>query len=240
VNLHVLEFGILPQPDNITCGPTCLHAIYQFHGDELPLEQVIEEVPKLDEGGTLAVLMGSHAIRRGYRAHIITSNLQVFDPTWFREDSPPLSDRLRRQMMVKPWPKLQRASQAYLEFLALGGTIAMEDLTSSLVRRYLKKSIPILTGLSATYLYRCAREFGPDCEADDLRGEPAGHFVVLCGYDKKNREILVADPFYEHPFGPDHHYKVSAERVIRSILLGVLTYDSNLLIIQPQMANSKR
>jgi hypothetical protein len=240
VSFHVLEFGILPQPDNITCGPTCLHAVYQYHGEELPLDQVIEEVPKLEAGGTLAVLMGCHALRRGYRAHIITSNLQVFDPTWFQDGAPPLSDRLRRQMMVKPWPKLQLASTAYLEFLALGGTISMEDLTTSLVRRYLKKSIPILTGLSATYLYRCAREFGPDCEADDLRGEPAGHFVVLCGYDKKNREVLVADPFYEHPFGPDHHYKVSAERVIRAILLGVLTYDSNLLIVQPRKAKSKR
>lgn len=240
MSFHVLEFGILPQPDNITCGPTCLHAVYQYHGEELPLDQVIEEVPKLEAGGTLAVLMGCHALRRGYRAHIITSNLQVFDPTWFQDGAPPLSDRLRRQMMVKPWPKLQLASTAYLEFLALGGTISMEDLTTSLVRRYLKKSIPILTGLSATYLYRCAREFGPDCEADDLRGEPAGHFVVLCGYDKKNREVLVADPFYEHPFGPDHHYKVSAERVIRAILLGVLTYDSNLLIVQPQKAKAKR
>lgn len=240
MSYHVFEFGILPQPDNTTCGPTCLHAVYQYHGEELPLDQVIEEVPKLEAGGTLAVLMGCHALRRGYRAHIITSNLQVFDPTWFQDGAPPLSDRLRRQMMVKPWPKLQLASTAYLEFLALGGTISMEDLTTSLVRRYLKKSIPILTGLSATYLYRCAREFGPDCEADDLRGEPAGHFVVLCGYDKKNREVLVADPFYEHPFGPDHHYKVRAERVIRAILLGVLTYDSNLLIVQPQKAKAKR
>ncbi len=239
MNFHVLEFGILPQPDNITCGPTCLHAIYQYHGDELPLEQVIAEVPKLDEGGTLAVLMGCHAIRRGYDAHIITSNLQVFDPTWFQEGAPPLADRLRRQMMVKPWPRLQHASTAYLEFLSLGGRITMEDLTSSLVRKYLRESIPILTGLSATYLYQCAREFGPNCEEDDLRGEPAGHFVVLCGYDKLNREILVADPFYAHPFGPDHHYRVSAERVMRAILLGILTYDSNLLIVQPRQKLSK-
>ena len=91
-----------------------------------------------------------------------------------------------------------------------------------------------MTGLSATYLYRCAREFGPNCDLDDIRGVPAGHFVVLCGYDEKNRTVLVADPFLAHPFGPDHYYEVDAERVIRAILLGVLTYDANLLIIQPR------
>ena len=84
MSLHVLEFDIQPQPDNTTCGPTCLHALYRFHGDEMELEQTIAEVPKLEEGGTLAVLLGCHALARGFDAHIITCNLQVFDPTWFQ------------------------------------------------------------------------------------------------------------------------------------------------------------
>ena len=234
MSFHVLEFDILPQPDNTTCGPTCLHALYRFHGADVQLEEVIETTPKLEEGGTLAVLLGCHALERGFDAHIVTANLQVFDPTWFLADAPPLSDRLSRQMEFKTSPKLQLATRAYLDFLRLGGTIGMQDLTSSLIRKYLKRQVPILTGLSATYLYRCAREFGPDCDLDDLRGVPAGHFVVLCGYDKKNRQVLVADPFLAHPFGPDHYYSVNANRVIRAILLGVLTYDANLLIIQPR------
>ena len=234
MSFHDLEFDILPQPDNTTCGPTCLHALYRHHGDDLPLDQVIDEVPKLEEGGTLAVLMGCHALRRGYQAHITTANLQVFDPTWFQPGAPPLDYRLRRQMEFKTSPKLQLASQAYLDFLELGGTIGMEDLTSSLIRRYLRRNVPILTGLSATYLYRCALEWGPNCDLDDVRGVPAGHFVVLCGYDRKHRQVLVADPFRAHPFGPDHYYQVNANRVIRAILLGVLTYDANVLIVQPR------
>ena len=43
-----LPIRILPQPDEITCGPTCLHAIYNYYGDEIPLERVIAEVPMLD------------------------------------------------------------------------------------------------------------------------------------------------------------------------------------------------
>ena len=25
------------QPDDSTCGPTCLHAVYRYHGDDVPL-----------------------------------------------------------------------------------------------------------------------------------------------------------------------------------------------------------
>lgn len=35
---------ILPQPDDSTCGPTSLHALYSYYGDAVPLAQVIEEV----------------------------------------------------------------------------------------------------------------------------------------------------------------------------------------------------
>ena len=49
---HRLQFEILPQPSNTTCGPTCLHAVYRYLGDELPLPQVIEETQALQEGAT--------------------------------------------------------------------------------------------------------------------------------------------------------------------------------------------
>ena len=60
-----LKLDILPQPDNMTCGPTCLHALYRYYGDDLLLEDVIEQVPSLEGGGTLAVLLACHALRRG-------------------------------------------------------------------------------------------------------------------------------------------------------------------------------
>jgi hypothetical protein len=89
-----LAFEILPQPDSESCGPTCLQAVYRYFGDEMPLEQVIAECIRLEEGGTLAVLLGCHALRRGYDATIYTYNLQVFDPTWFHPERQPLSEKL--------------------------------------------------------------------------------------------------------------------------------------------------
>ena len=234
---HRLQFEILPQPNNTTCGPTCLHAVYRYLGDELPLPQVIAETQALSEGGTLAVMLGCHALRRGFDVSIDTFNLQVFDPTWFNPSGDMLErdkliEKLEQQAEAKERPKLVMACNAYIEFLKLGGKIRMEDLTASLLRRYLKQDIPVLTGLSATYLYREAREIGSTCAADDVKGEPSGHFVVLCGYDKEKRSVLVADPWQPNPISPDHTYVVDMDRVICSVLLGILTYDANLLMIR--------
>jgi hypothetical protein len=102
------------------------------------------------------------------------------------------------------------------------------------VRGYLKRGRPLLCGLSATYLYGCAREAGSDrLEYDDDRGEPTGHFVVLCGYAPKERRVLVADPLQDNPRYGVHYYWVHIQRVLGAILLGVLTYDANLLVLEP-------
>lgn len=230
-----LHLDMLPQPDDTTCGPTCLHAVYRYYGDDVPLSQVIAETGTLDAGGgTLAVLLGCHALQRGYDARIYTFNLTVFDPTWFTEPGVDIADRLRRQRDAKPDPKLAVASDGYIEFLRRGGELRQEDLTEALIRRYLDKRAPILTGLSATYLYRAPREVPPDDAADDIAGHPAGHFVVLAGYDPPKRSVLVADPDGDNPLGADQLYEVPIERVVCSILLGVLTYDGNLLVIRPR------
>ena len=233
----LLKLDILPQPDDVTCGPTCLHAVYRHYGFEFPLEELIQCVPQLKGGGTLAVQLGCDALRRGFSATIYTADLQVFDPTWF---NPPalrmaehLAERLRKQAEVKPWPRMRMSTEGYLEFLSRGGTIRMRDFSAALLRRYLKRSVPILTGLSATYLYGCSREHGSTGEPDDIRGESMGHFVVLYGYHTPSHSVLVADPLLANPLGPEHHYQLGADRVIRAILLGIVTYDANMLVIEP-------
>ena len=234
---HRFKLEVLPQPDSVTCGPTCLHAVYRYFGDQIPLEQVIAEVPALPHGGTLAVLLGCHALRRGYTAEIYTYNLQVFDPTWFREQAN-LVELLEAQRRVKPEPKLQLATSAYLEFLSLRGRIHYESLSAPLLRRFLNREVPILTGLLATHLYDCAREYRD--EYDPVRGEPVGHFVVLSGYDRQKREVRVSDPLQDNPRYNKRYYSVSTERLMASILLGIVTYDANLLIVRPPPVQKAR
>jgi len=229
-----LRLDILPQPDDATCGPTCLHAVYRYYGEDLSLDRVIRETPTLPGGGTLGVLLGNHALARGYRVTIHTYNLLLFDPTWFDRPGVDLIDRLRRQAAAKRSTKLRQATDAYVEFLKNGGKIRFEDLKASLVRHYLGRNIPVLTGLSATYLYRTAREIGETVTAyDDVRGEPAGHFVVLNGYDRDERLVHVADPWEPASRGRSRQYWIDIDRAMNAILLGIVTYDANLLVIEP-------
>ena len=234
--MTTLQFDIWPQPDNTTCGPTCLHAVYRYYDDTIALSQVIEEVPTIEGGGTLSVYLAMHALQRGYRTTIIPYNLRIFDPTWAGLPAAELILRLRRQVDVKQGvPGVRQVSEAYLEYLRLGGRLQFGVLTASLIRGYLKRGIPILTGLSATYLYDCSREYDVHGEVvyDDVRGESCGHFVVLAGYNRETRRALVADPFLPNPLADGQHYAVALDRLVCAILLGILTYDGDLLIIQP-------
>ena len=232
-----LPIPILPQPDDTTCGPTCLHAVYNYYNDKITLDEVIADTQMLDNGGTLAVFLACSALRRGYQATIYTYNLQMFDPSWFNSPDIVISDRLRRQAEAKQDSKLQHATTGYLDFLELGGKLRFTDLNTRLLRSIIRRKLPILTGISSTYLYRSPREFGPKDEPDDIRGFPGGHFVILSGYHKEDRTVLIADPYVKNPVAAKQNYSVNIDRVICAILLGVLTYDANLLVIQPGREN---
>lgn len=234
-----LPFKILPQPTETTCGPTCLHGIYSYYKDKTNLKKIITQIPSLEHGGTLAVMLGCHALKRGYKAKIYTYNLHLFDPTWFIHPDIDLAAFLEAQKREKRNQKLRQATESYVEFLKLGGKILFEDLNPQLLIKYLKSDIPIITGLSATYLYQSAREMPDTNEYNSIAGEPSGHFVVIAGHDRRTKNLLVADPFQLNPFAGSHHYWVDINRVVSSILLGIVSYDANFLVIEPDKAKSK-
>jgi hypothetical protein len=232
-----LSLDIRRQPDDTTCGPTCLHAIYRYYGDPISLDEVIAQVPQWQQGGTLEAYLAIHALRRGYRATIIPFNLTLFDPTWSRLNPDQIALKLRDQLNHKrEWPGFEEVSRAYLDYLALGGKLQFEVLRPALIRRFLKRGAPVLTGLSATYLYNAIREYdtGGRTLEDDVRGQSAGHFVILWGYRREDRHVLIADPLVPNPLAPDRYYGVDIYRLVCAIMLGILTFDGNLLIIRPR------
>lgn len=236
----MININIQTQPDDETCGPTCLHAIYQYYHLNHSLNNVINTVERSLSGGTLAPFLGKHALQQDCSATIYVNNLTIFDPTWFKNgkaDGEQLFLKLDAQMKYKSDARLIQTSLAYQHYLRLGGTVQFRTLSVSLLQDYFKKNIPIITGLSATYLYSSAREVFNDAgvaQYDDIRGTPCGHFVVLCGYDDQKKHIIVADPHRENPLSHNNYYTVSSHRLINAILLGVLTYDANLLVIEPK------
>lgn len=227
------------QPDDLTCGPACLHGIYRYYGDAISLTELSGDLLMLDAGGTLDVFLANDALRRGYRVTLYTYNLQLFDPTWFDLEPDAIRAKLGAQARVKQSPKLQLATRGYDEFLRLGGRLRYRDLEPSLLRRFLNRGIPVITGLSATYLYRSIRDLPETNEDDDIRGEPVGHFVVLTAYQQDTREVLVADPYISNPLSSTRYYAVRIHRLIGAILLGTLTYDANLLVIEPKRSLSE-
>lgn len=230
-----MDIDVQQQPNETTCGPTALQAVYKYFGLDIPLETLIKEVHSFEDGGTLAVWLGCHALSQGFDAVLYSCNLQLLDPSWFSGQKVDLVDKLTKQLKYKNDYKLQRTSQAFIDFIKLGGHVELEDVSRELLRKYLSHGLPILTGLSNTFLYREKREVPPEQHSDDLRGVPTGHFVVLSGYDREKKLVYVSDPMERNPYSA-RRYEVHIDRVICSILLGVLTYDANFLVIRKKKA----
>jgi len=230
-----LGIQILSQPDDSTCGPTSLHGVYRYYDLDISLDEVIRQVTSWKTGGTLAVNLGIHALRMGFQAAIYTYNLKVFDPTWKGLSNNELIGKLRDQRKWKRSKRFLGATQSYIDFLSQGGEIRFQEMDPPLLYFFLDRKYPILTGLSATYLYDCARErtnFKGKSVFDDLKGAPMGHFVILHQRDGED-QIHVADPYKENPMVGAQYYTASVQKIMNSILLGILTYDANLLIIHP-------
>ncbi len=235
-----IHFEIFQQPDATTCGPTCLHAIYRYYHDEIRLDDIISQVRSLDGGGTLATMLGIHALRRGYRATIYTYNINVFDPTWFSKRAD-LIAKLQAQMAAKADNRgLITSSKSAIQFIQEGGTFKFKNPSTRMFHKYLNAGRLLIAGLSATYLYGSARDIQETNESDDVQGVPSGHFVVLCGIDKRERKVIVADPYADNHTGANN-YKVRINHLQNSIMLGILTHDANILLIEPkEVIPSKR
>jgi hypothetical protein len=225
----LLEVPQFEQPDDVTCGPTCLAKVYQYYGFERPLEAVIAETSRNPDGGTLAVNLGISAMQHAFRPTLYPFGLRVFDPTWRRLSREDLIAKLEVRAAAVDSRRLERAVRAYAEYLRLGGRVRFTELTSRLLVSTLRRGHPILTGLSATYLYGTSRE--TQDRYDDVAGSSAGHFVVVCGYRPRTGRFLVADPFRNVPLSRTGRYTVSADRLIAAILLGDQTYDAVLLTL---------
>ena len=224
-------FNIVAQPTETTCGHTCLQAVYQYLEDDTTLESIIESIPEYVDGGTFSVMLANHALARGYAATIYSYNLRVFDPTWSDLHAVPLVEKLSLRLETVTSRRAKANIAAYIDFLGLGGHVRFDELTSDLLAKLLLKRAPVIAGLNSTHLYRNSRvkKNGKD---DDIRGDVEGHFVTLFGYESSTDEVLVADPYRKNPLSDSLLYSIDSQRLINAIMLGIVTYDANLLVIE--------
>jgi hypothetical protein len=227
------------QPDDTTCGPTCLRKVYDFYGVRADDAEVLGEIDRNEDGGTLAVFLGLAGLRRGFGARIYSYDLRIFDPTWHGLPRAELAEKIHARFPHLSDAKRLRAARAYLDFLDMGGELAFDDLTPGLLREIIDRGHPVLAGLSATYLYCYARERQLDDDRlveDDVAGEPTGHFVVIVGYEHWGRCFSLRDPSRHVPVAEDGRQVVDGQRLINAILLGDVTYDAVLLELWPMEA----
>jgi hypothetical protein len=230
------------QPDEVTCGPTCLRKVYSFYGLPDTQDQIVAALERNEDGGTLAVYLGIVALERGLRARIYSYDLRIFDPTWFGLGPADLKDKILARFPNLADEKRRRAASAYVRFLELGGELAFDELRHTLLKDIIDRGHPVLAGLSATYLYRQARERWDAATGlhvdDDVAGEPTGHFVVISGYDNWGRRVTVLDPFEHAPVNQAGSIQVDCDRLINAIMLGDVTYDAVLLEVWPTKTSS--
>ena len=234
---HLLPVQRFLQPDDVTCGPTCLRKVYDFYGLQVEPERVVTEIDRNEDGGTLGVFLGISALARGVGARIYSYNLRIFDPTWAPLPRDALASKLRARLQYLSHPKAVRAGRAYLQFVESGGEVCFDELNPTLLKRILDRDHPVLVGLSATYLYGMPRERFDEVNDvlvdDDVGGDPIGHFVVVAGYEQWGRRFLLLDPHPHAPHPDTGPLEVDAQRLVNSILLGDLTYDAVLLELWP-------
>jgi hypothetical protein len=222
------------QPNYTTCGPTSLHALYNYYKDGIGLQQVIKEVHQHETGGTVSVHLGLHALHRGYDVVTWVSNVHYWDPTWFK-GKVDLAKKIRQRFEAKGWLEQDRfvkALNAMEEYLGLGGRIVWGDLTPGRISGVLARGLPILAGTNGVYLYQCARE--TETGPNDITGDAYGHFIVVCGYRSKDDSVAVADPLMDNPAHGTKYYRASVHRLIGAIFLGTASDDANCLVIRPK------
>jgi len=227
------DFNLQAQPTETSCGPTCLQAVYHQHGLDYNLEQLIDEIPQNEDGGTLSVQLALHALAHQFEATIYSYNIRVFDPTWRDLQAQEIAGKLGLRLKRTRKEKARSNLQAYIQYVHAGGKLCFDELSPALLKTLLNARHPILTGLSATHLYRNARS-NRDNQDDDIYGEPDGHFVLLLEYLADKRQVVIADPYRKNPFCEDLIYTVSVYRLINAIMLGIITYDANMLILKPK------
>jgi hypothetical protein len=225
-----LDLHVAKQPDDESCGITCLKSIYDYFSFPTSLDKLKHEIEHWQTGGTVAVNLARNALAHGFKAEIYTYNIKIFDPSWKALDAKELSAKLKKRQRKIRSKKQKKVISFYLDFLKKGGILRFDDLNEDLLNRLFKNHKPIICGLSATYLYQQMRETS-DNQEDDIIGQPVGHFVVVSGWDPAARTVTIQDPLRKNPLSETGTYKLPFTKFSNAVMLGILTYDENLLVI---------
>lgn len=247
---RLLAVPRIAQPDEVSCGPTCLAKVLASYGDPRPVPSLVSRLRRNPDGGTQAVYLAHLAMDLGYKVRLYPFGVRNFDPTWWELPDHALIGRLdARHRVLQAQGATDRTLdtlRAWRDLLVRGGKVEFVEPGPKLLVGILAKGRPVICGLSASWLYRESRERPHDNVPDDLAGEPVGHFVVVRGYTGGGLHFHVADPADDLPGAlpadpaelRPGEYPLPADRLIHAVLLGDTTGDAVLLEIWPARPRS--
>lgn len=132
---HELPVQRFLQPDDVTCGPTCLRKVYSFYGLDASHDDVIASLERNEDGGTLAVFLGIAALVYAFFIKALGILLFAVEIGWF------VLLPLARELAVwrSAWPRLRGTPRAWrsaallllaavLPFLPWPGRVAASGL----------------------------------------------------------------------------------------------------------------
>ncbi|EKD49506.1 MAG: hypothetical protein ACD_63C00118G0002 [uncultured bacterium] len=213
LNLEIPQYS---QEKAYCCVPACLQQIFAFYHKKIEQAEILENL-SMPKHGMSIPQAGIFTLKTGFKPLIITNNIYIFDPSWFRLTVKELLKRLiERRKYVDRYN--QSVIDDFLQYFKEKGRIQFDTLSTELLVKYLEKNIPIIAELASTFLYKMRKSSTPGSFDDANRGEIEGHGVVIAGYI--NHTFKIIDPDVKNnPYSKDGIYWISEQDLLASIFI---------------------
>jgi peptidase C39-like protein len=215
------------QPDDTSCGISCLKMLLAFHGISLSFDEMREIIPPLPDIGLYDSHVGKAALDLGFSVTIYSYNYTIFHPLWNHLTRKDLIRHLSTKNKSSMTPLQEFATKSYIEFMEAGGEVLFYPLSKELLLAFFEKGLPVMVALDMCFLYDSMVYY------ENTTEPRATHFVVLHGYNPENNTFRISDPWHSIPL-PNNmgQFSLDADRVINAIFLGQNRNDAAVVVIQ--------
>lgn len=200
------------QPTNFTCAHASLSMILSHFGRHLTPESLIPEIKAFRDNkgevcGMLTPWVCSWALRNGFSVEMHCSDSELLDLSWASLDSKAKIERMKLARETRTLAALNQETvrtyfDSYIEFIELGGKLAITPYISSELLDNVLVRGPILATFAYSALYGVGRTKSVGLRAsvpDDLSGTTCTHAAVIYGRNDKG-DYLIADPYRSTQF----------------------------------------
>jgi hypothetical protein len=172
------------------CSPTAYCMVMQYFGDDIVPEQFLDAVGGIKNvtatgvPGTINTENAFFARRRGFKVDCFTYNMRLLSPLMIGLKGEQLRDCISENDGVERLIAESSADESiyfsYVNLLDEGANLFVQRPRIDVVKKYLKKSIPVILNVNTASFYECNYNI------------EVGHSIVAIGYEGK--QIIFNDP----------------------------------------------